>query len=354
MFAGDKADLVGMVGLLADSKEIDIEELEKELYSDSAPVYERVQKTDYLKDYTQELNNLKRVSEVRPADKPSRSNENVMGAAPKLEGDDDDDDNNDDDEPIKAPASYGNPYGNSYGNSYGNTYGNTSTKYSTAIGKEKLPSERKKNNYKDNNYYMELTNDEKKQSQIKNFFQDIDREDEAEGDLVKQEEEEDAIAMMLEQIDMLKTNLAVDGVNLDKIPQVDGNSDFKSVKQVLRILQIKNDRQRYGAMFEEVILAGSYFLESIFDGKKDWFGTRVNLVGWSESVKVKLNRMKYDTSTFVGNVMKGYDISPGWRILLELLPSLVIYSRERRTRNNDNLCNDDEYRDAINNLNNGN
>jgi hypothetical protein len=158
------------------------------------------------------------------------------------------------------------------------------------------------------------------------------------------------IAKIMEQIDLLKTNLESEGVDLSRIPDINSGSTKKEAKAVLRILQIKNDRLRYCDMFEEAILAGAYGLESMFDGKKNWFGSQIDLTGWSDSVKVKLRRMRYDTSTFVSEVVKGYSIGSGWRILFELLPSLFLYSRDRRLRSNDNLISDEKYKDAVRDL----
>jgi hypothetical protein len=74
------------------------------------------------------------------------------------------------------------------------------------------------------------------------------------------------------------------------------------------------------------------------------------LVGYSETVKIKLKRMRYSTSSFVADTMKGYSINHGWRILMELLPSLFLYSRDRRLHENDNLISDSSYKDAIRDL----
>jgi hypothetical protein len=194
-----------------------------------------------------------------------------------------------------------------------------------------------------------MTNEERKQSHIHNVLGNMKKTDQ-DNHFIEQEDEEDEMARILEQVDLLKTNLESEGVNLDRIPDVDSKTSRKEAKGVLKILQIKNDRLRYCDMFEEGILACAYGLEGMFDGKKSWFGTKVDLIGWSDTVKVKLRRMRYDTSSFVSDVMKGYAIGHGWRIVFELLPSLFLYSRDRRLHHNDNLISDASYKDAINNL----
>lgn len=191
-----------------------------------------------------------------------------------------------------------------------------------------------------------MTDEERKQRHIDQVFNHTEP-NEGDANLIDQEEEEDEMARILEQIDILKANLNSVGVDISRIPDVSSNSSKKEAKSVLKILRIKNDRLRYCDFFNESILSLAYGLESVFDGKTEILGSKIDLVGWPESVKVKLRRMQYDTSTFVGEIMKGYNIGSGWRILFELLPSLFLYSRERRIKSNDNLVSDEAYKDAI-------
>jgi hypothetical protein len=83
-----------------------------------------------------------------------------------------------------------------------------------------------------------------------------------------------------------------------------------------------------------------------------WFGSyRPDLVGWSSTVKVKLRRMRYETSTFVGEIMQEYQMSSGVRLALELLPSVFLYSRQKKISNKENFAGDASYKDAITELN---
>ena len=195
-----------------------------------------------------------------------------------------------------------------------------------------------------------MTNEQIKQQQINSVLSGMETNNKEDSTFLQQEDEEDELVRILEQIDLLKSNLEGEGIDLSRIPEITTTSTMKDAKKVLKILQIKNDRSRYCDMFEELILAGAYSLEGVFDGKKEWFGTKIDLVGWPETVKVKLRRMRYDTSSFVSEVMRGYSISHGWRIIFELLPSLFLYSRDRRKHNTDNLASDDKFKDAMQSL----
>jgi hypothetical protein len=93
----------------------------------------------------------------------------------------------------------------------------------------------------------------------------------------------------------------------------------------------KNDRTRYCSFAEEFVLFGAVALEELFDGKRTWFGHyQPDLTDWHNQVNVKLRRMRHDTSTLVSGVMNDYNIGPGARILLELVPNMFLHSRNRK------------------------
>lgn len=199
------------------------------------------------------------------------------------------------------------------------------------------------------NQLNSMTQEQTKQERISKVLDGID-DRELEFNIEKEKEEDDK-ASLFEQIDMLKITLEDDGIDISGVPNVNKNSTIKDVQNVYKILRLKNDRNRYCSFAEELILAGAYGLEYFFDGNKEWFGRKPDLIGWPDTVKVKLRRMRYETSTFVQEVMQEYNMSSGVRLALELLPSMFLYSRNRRISQNDNLVSDSEYKNAINNLN---
>jgi len=194
-----------------------------------------------------------------------------------------------------------------------------------------------------------MTNEQRKQEHVNKVIGDMDQvQDDAE--FLNQEDEDDEMARIAEQVDLLRTNLEQEGIDLTNIAKISETTSKKEAKRILRILQIKNDRLRYCDFFEEGILAVAYGLEGVFNGQREIFGSKIDLTGYSDTVKVKLRRMRYDTSNFVSSIMQGYNISSGWRIILELIPSLFLYSRERRLKANDNLMSDDAYKKAMQDL----
>ena len=194
-----------------------------------------------------------------------------------------------------------------------------------------------------------MTNEERKQSHIDKVLGEIDKNND-EADFIDQEYEEDEMAKTIEQIDLLRNALENAGVELNRIPEVNSDTSRREARNILKILQIKNDRLRYCDFFEETIIAGAYGLETVFNGEREIFGSKIDLTGYSDTVKIKLRRMRYDTSNFISTIMDGYRISSGWRIILELIPSLFLYSRDRRLKANDNLISDDTYKKVMQQL----
>jgi hypothetical protein len=190
-----------------------------------------------------------------------------------------------------------------------------------------------------------MTEEQKRQVYVDDVLHDMDTNS---FDIDKEKEEDDKNSL-LEQIDLLRTTLEEDGVDLNSVPMVNKDNALTDIQNVYKILRLKNDRNSYCSFAEEVLLSGAYGMEYLFDGKKEWLGRRIDLVGWSQTVKMKLRRIRYETSTFVQGVMQDYNISPGMRLALELLPSMFLFSRQKRIAN-DAYANAD-YGDDINRLN---
>lgn len=199
-----------------------------------------------------------------------------------------------------------------------------------------------------NSYLHSVTEEQKKQKILRHVLGDSidDRFS------IEKEKEEDDKAILLEQIDMLVTSLQDEGINISRIPEVDSSSSIKEIECVHKILRLKNDRNRYCSFAEEGILAGAHTLEWLFDGKKTYMGRRPDLRGWSATVNIKLRRMRYDTSTVVSNLMQENDIGSGWRIGLELIPSLFLFSRMKGNQqyNNNNTISNEEMNIAMNKI----
>jgi hypothetical protein len=329
----DPKNIAGLSNLLRDDdveSTMDLAELEREIASGA--VLEHTDEVNVADEYRKEMERLSRnfdigmnISEPEPV---SNQLDNDFAISPTNSIKSKHSPRN-----ILPPESFSrNHYNSPRAGPTNNDYGSTS------------------NNYEyDDSQLRNMTQEEQKQDRINQVLHDID-DRELEFNIEKEKDEDDK-ASLLEQIDMLKITLEDDGVDVSGVPQINKTSSMKDVHNVYKILRLKNDRNRYCSFAEELILSGAYGMEYLFDGKKEWFAKRPDLTGWSSTVKVKLRRMRFETSTFVQEVMQEYNMSAGMRLTLELLPSMFLYSRNRRLSQNDNLVSDEEYKSAISKLN---
>ena len=173
-----------------------------------------------------------------------------------------------------------------------------------------------------------MTNEEIKQQHIRDVIGTNNKND---FDMEKERDEDD-IAKLLEEIDTLRMTLEDDGCSISNIPIVTDKDDIDKIRNIYKILKLKNDRIRYCGLAEETILSMAHGLEFLFDGEKEWLGRKPDLVGWSDTVKVKLKRSRYETSTLVRDIMQEYQMPIWVKLFFELVPSMFLYSRNKRIK----------------------
>ena len=204
--------------------------------------------------------------------------------------------------------------------------------------------------YQDQNLNF-MTNEQKRQSVIGEVFNDINKE-RGDGNLLfsmEKEKEEDEKQHKLEHISFLMESLSGEGEDLANIPKVSGVNTLNEIDQVLKRLLLRNDRKRCGSFAEEVILLGAHGIEWVCDGKKSYLGFKPDMTDWHKSVQTKLRRMRYDTSNVVATIMDEYKMGSATRILFELIPSMFLYSRMRKSQHKD-IITDDEFNAGVNKL----
>jgi hypothetical protein len=204
------------------------------------------------------------------------------------------------------------------------------------------------NNYDSNTFSYKLTEEQKNQKIVDSVL-DVRSEHNSSYNNhnnnslsfnIDDENREDLKVSLLEKIDNLMEELEDDGISLDKIPKVDYNTDLEKIEYVTKLLMLKSNRNRYASLGEEFILAMASGLEMVCNGDREFFGLRPDLQGYSDVVKVKLRRLRNETSQVVGNVVEKYEISPFTTLLIELIPSLFLHSKRRKNQISDNLYND--------------
>jgi hypothetical protein len=138
---------------------------------------------------------------------------------------------------------------------------------------------------------------------------------------------EDEKMSMIAEIDNLYQTLKMEGIDVSRIIIPEYTATYEEVDRVLRILRYKNDHNRYRTIAEEIMLFGAHLLGDIFNGERQIFGQRPYLKGWHNNVAVKLSRVQHETSKIVNTIVQDYNIGSGTRLMMELVPNAIMYSK---------------------------
>jgi hypothetical protein len=138
--------------------------------------------------------------------------------------------------------------------------------------------------------------------------------------------------MLLEQINMLRTNLEDEGIKIADVQMVTTDNTFDEVESVYKQLRYRNDHARYCGFANEGGQMVAYGLEWLFDGEKSYFGFKPDLTGWSSTLNIKMRRLSYETSSLVSEGMRAYDMGNVSRLCLELIPSIVLHAKMRANK----------------------
>jgi ribosomal protein L21E len=161
----------------------------------------------------------------------------------------------------------------------------------------------------------DYTEEQKVQHHINNV---IDKMDCNKSFNIDEERHRDWKINALNEIAELRTILEIEGEDLSHIPMPTRNDNDDVIRDVRTTLQYKNNRNMDYSLAENIACAAAYGVEAFFDGERVVFGSRVDMSGWHINVKNRIRRRKYETTEFVGGVMREYNVGTGVRLILEL------------------------------------
>ena len=193
-----------------------------------------------------------------------------------------------------------------------------------------------------------VTNEQERRRHINSVVSDIRGETRTTFG-VERERVQDIKASKLEQIGQLRMTLEEEGIDCGGVNNPQPESPMEEIDSVLNILRLKNDRNRYSSLAEEVILGFAEGVETVFDGSRTvpLIGWRPDYTGYHNTVNIKLHRMRFETSQVVGNIIQKYNVGPTARIAMELLPSFFLYPRQQtKQRGTPGLSSDPHVSDA--------
>jgi hypothetical protein len=210
-----------------------------------------------------------------------------------------------------------------------------------------LPSD----NHKSNNdpFLARMTNEQHNQNIVNTALGNDYDDNEIDFD-IDQESKDEKKLMLLEKIEDIRSELIEENINVDKVPVVDHLSDLESIEYAHRVYMIKYNRHRFSGFAEEFILTGAGLMETVFNGQNEFLGLKPDLTDYSDTVRIKLRRLRHETSTIMGGVMDQYDIGPVTRILIELIPSMFLHAKLNKSQYKNNIYPDVNLNQAISDI----
>lgn len=136
-------------------------------------------------------------------------------------------------------------------------------------------------------------------------------------------------ASKLNTIDELRRLLEEEGVDCTSIEKPHLDTSLEHINQILRVLRDKNERNRHSTFADEMIMCVAETIETAFDGKRAIFGIRPDYTGFSNTIRVKTQRIRPETAQVVNNLFNKKEMNPLIRILGELCMSLLLYPIQR-------------------------
>lgn len=243
---------------------------------------------------------------------------------------------------------------NQYNGHPNNQYGtgiDTNYAYRTSLPNISNSQSMPLNNRFNDSHMQTMTLEQERRDHLSHIIGNINPNGMNSGYDLKEEREYDDKNVMLEEIDDLIEIAEDNRIDISRISKVDKDSTFAEVRDVYNKLRYKNDSQNYDQFANEIFMLFAHGAEYLFDGEKEWFGKRPDLTGWSDCVKTKLRRMKYEKTKLVRKIVDQYQIPPWMRVGMEIVPSAFTYTRNRKSAIRDNIASDKQFKSALNQLN---
>ena len=128
---------------------------------------------------------------------------------------------------------------------------------------------------------------------------------------------------LLTEIDDMRETLIAAKIKTNTIPNLTPSSDLGSIELAHKLCLIKLDNVRFRDWFEEIVVFCAKFIELMFDGEREIFGTSICFEGLSLSLRMKLKTMRTQTTAYIRNAFERSGLSDGARIFLELVPHIA-------------------------------
>lgn len=188
--------------------------------------------------------------------------------------------------------------------------------------------------------FSTFTDEQKKVDQIETMFQSFPVDSKMQ-DLLQDDADEDELIRLKENIEGLKQTLIEEQISYDNIAYVNDLTSVSKARKVERAMQVRLDNLRLREMIEEVALTLCSGVEEVCNGENEILGGKPDLRGYSNTLKLKLRRMRGKTTYAVSQVLQNSNM-PWWlTLLLDIGPSLFLFARDKQNMHRNMLDQND-------------
>ena len=176
---------------------------------------------------------------------------------------------------------------------------------------------------------VDFTEEQKKVEKIETMFQSSPVDTKMQ-DILQDDADEDELIRLKENIEGLKQTLIEEQISYDNIAYVNDLTSVSKARKVERAMQVRLDNLRLREMIEEVALTLCSGVEEVCNGENEILGGKPDLRGYSNTLKLKLRRMRGKTTYAVSQVLQNSNM-PWWlTLILDIGPSLFLFARDKQ------------------------
>lgn len=141
------------------------------------------------------------------------------------------------------------------------------------------------------------------------------------------EEFEDEKADIIYEIDKMIDDLKDAQEDVSKLPVVTEENKLSEVKAAYKKIKRRYDNLRYSNVGGQIIMGACQVLETVFNGRRNLFGYRPSLKGWTNKfVRGEMRSLKRESANLVSEKIESYGFTEFSKIMITLVPGMLVYA----------------------------
>jgi len=141
------------------------------------------------------------------------------------------------------------------------------------------------------------------------------------------EEFDDEKAEIIYEIEKMMDDLRDAEEDVSKLPTVTEDNKLSEVKAAYKKVKRRFDNLRYSNVGGHIIMGACQVLETVFNGRRNLFGYRPTLKGWTDKfVRGEMRSLKRESANMVSEKIESYGFTEFSKIMITLVPGMIVYA----------------------------